>query len=88
MDEETKKTLDLCLKIVKRAQAMGIARGSQMTQMMDLDAANRQFKLRLEEFANADDFGFSHDFCQIQQYMNRETGMIEGVFVPRFAGTN
>ena len=48
MDEETKKTLDLCLKIVKRAQAMGIARGSQMTQMMDLDAANRQFKLRLE----------------------------------------
>ena len=49
---------------------------------MDLDAANRQFKLRLEEFANAD------DFCQIQQYMNRETGMIEGVFVPRFAGKN
>lgn len=38
MDEETKKTLDLCLKIVKRAKAMGIARGSQMTQMMDLDA--------------------------------------------------
>ena len=42
---------------------------------MDLDAANRQFKLRLEEFANADDFGFIHDFFQIQQYMNRETGM-------------
>ena len=49
MDEETKNSIDLCLKIVKRAQAMGIARGSQMTQMMDLDAANRQFKLRLEE---------------------------------------
>lgn len=41
MDAETKKTLDHCLKIVKRAQTMGITRGSQMTQMMDLDAANR-----------------------------------------------
>lgn len=88
MEATKKETMDAILLIVKRAQSMGIARGSQFTQVMDMEAADKQFNLRLDELAKADDFNFAHDFRQIQEHMNRETGRIEGFFVPRFASKN
>ena len=77
---------DLLDRITKRAQKMGIARGDKITQMMDIDHAADQFNMRLAEMAEADDFNFAHDFTGIQNTMNRETGKIEGLFVPRYAG--
>ena len=77
---------DLLHRITERAQALDIARGDTITQMMDMDHAADQFDMRLEEMAEADDFNFAHDFIGIQNTMNRETGKIEGLFVPRFAG--
>lgn len=77
---------DLLHKIAKRAQTMGIARGDNITQMMDIDHAADQFYMRLQEMAEADDFNFAHDFIGIQNTMNRETGKIEGFFIPRYAG--
>ena len=79
---------DLLHRITDRAQTMDIARGDTITQMMDMDHAADQFNMRLEEMAEADDFNFAHDFIGIQNTMNRETGKIEGLFVPRFAGHN
>ncbi len=35
----------------------------------------------------ADDMDFRHDFIGIQCNMNRETGRIENLFVPRFSST-
>ena len=77
---------DLLHRIVNRAQLLNIARGDTITQMMDIDHAADQFRMRLEEMADADNFNFAHDFIGIQNTMNRETGKIEGLFVPRFAG--
>ena len=81
-----KSYYNLLHRIADRAQALDIARGDTITQMMDIDHAADQFNMRLEEMAEADDFNFAHDFIGIQNTMNRETGMIEGLFVPRFAG--
>ncbi len=85
MEPKTKEKYDLYLAIVKRAQAMGIAQGEQLCQMMDVDAADTQHHLRLADWLAADDFNFAHDFCGIQNTMNRKTGKTEGFFLPRFA---
>ena len=85
MEPAIKEKYDLYLAIVKRAQAMGIAQGDQLCQMMDVEAADRQHHLRLEDWLNADSFNFAHDFTGIQNTMNRHTGVTEGFFLPRFA---
>ncbi len=77
---------DLIFQIVIRAQKMGIPIGDHVTQMMDIDHAHKQFALRLEDWLNANNFDFAHDFCGIQRHMNRTTGKVEGFFLPRFAG--
>lgn len=79
------KESDLIMCIVKRAQKMRIAIGDPLTQFLDIENAHKQFKLRLEEMTNGDDINFGHDFCGIQQHMNRRTGRIEDLFVPRYA---
>lgn len=78
--------IDKHFRIVKRAQSMGIAIGEQVTQLMDIEFADRYFNLRLDEFLNADDFNFAHDFIGIQRNINRVTKQFENCFVPRFAG--
>ncbi len=86
MAPEIKEMYEQYLAIVKRAQAMGIAQGDQLCQMMDVEAAHKQHNLRLEDWLHADDFNFAHDFCGIQNTMNRKTALTEGYFLPRFAG--
>ena len=53
--------------------------------MMDVDNAHKQFGMRLEDWLNADDFNFAHDFCGIQKHIDRKTGLVGGCFVPRFS---
>jgi len=83
---DTKETLDLKLKIITRAENMGIAANhSRATNVLDLDHACEQFTMRLADWLAADDFDFCHDWCGIQANMNRQTGRIENLFAPRFA---
>lgn len=86
MTPNIKEKYDLYLAIVKRAQEMEIAQGDHLTQMMDVEAADGQHHLRLEDWLAADNFNFAHDFTGIQNTMNRLTGETEGYFLPRFAG--
>lgn len=77
--------LELQTAILDRAKAMGITWGGRMTQAMDIMNADDQFDLDLEDWLNADDENFAHDFIGIQNHMNRETMRCENFFVPRFA---
>ena len=53
---------------------------------MDVSAThNNGCPLRLREFAFADDVNFGHDIFGIAAHLNRETGELEGCFLPRFA---
>jgi hypothetical protein len=54
--------------------------------IMDLECADNEFNLRLNDFLNADDFNFTHDIVGIQNNINRQIMKFENCFVPRFAG--
>lgn len=84
MREKTMKYVKIC----ERAEKMGIRQGDRMGAMMDIESADKKFNLRLDEWLNADDFNFAHDFCGIQSNIQRECFPATdfGLFVPRFAG--
>lgn len=56
--------------------------------LMDLISADKCFNMRLDDWLDADDFNFSHDFIGISNNINRnEYPSVDfGFFVPRFAG--
>ncbi len=74
------------VKIAERSEKLGIGIGDRTTRILDIEFTDKQFNLRLEEFLNADDENFCHDFVAIQRHMNRRLGVIADLFVPRFAG--
>lgn len=41
--------------------------------------------LKLRELIDAPDFDFIHDVFGIRQHLNRKTGQLENLFVPRFS---
>ena len=81
-------TKDERLKIVeiaKRAEEKGLLMFDRLSLIMDVETAHEQFKLKLDEFLEADDYNFSHDIIGIQQNINRKTKVIENCFLPRYA---
>ncbi len=58
----------------------------RITNLMDIESADEQFKLRLDEWIKADDLDFYHDFLGIIRESDRSTFPATfGLFVPRFA---
>lgn len=59
----------------------------RFSNMMDIESADKQFNLRLDDWLNADDENFFHDFFGIITESDRSTYPCTfGLFVPRFAG--
>lgn len=81
-----KEQMELAMEIVNRAEKLGLMQSDSLTAIIDLGKATEHFNLRLEDMLNADEFNFAHDFVQIQNDINRDTGKFSGRFVPRFAG--
>lgn len=73
-------------KVVNRARSMKLDRGPKSTQFIDVSLACYQFEIRIEDWIEAKDGDFAHDFLGIQEYMNRSTGVVGGDFLPKFAG--
>ena len=73
------------LKIVERAEKLGISQGSRLMGIMDIEFADKKFNLRLIDLLTTDDTNFSHDYIGIQSNINRSTKEF-GCFIPRFAG--
>lgn len=84
MKEKIMKYVEIC----ERAEKLGIRQGDRMGAMMDIESADKKFNLRLDEWLKADDFNFAHDFCGIQNNIQRESFPATdfGLFIPRFAG--
>lgn len=90
MDEkEREKKLEesrLIMKIVNRGwETMKKNYKAKIDMIMDIDAANKDCPLRLQELLDADDINFYHDIIGIGQHMNRQTRKLEDCFLPRFA---
>lgn len=77
-------------KIVDRAVRMKLAGPkhwySKLTARMDLTATHANgCKLDLDRLLNADDFNFIHDIAGIAKHIDRSTGRLDGIFLPRHA---
>lgn len=84
----TRKEFELISEIASRAQGAAHTQGvsyDRVTALMDISKAHDQYPLKLDELLAADNFNFTHDVFGIANNMNRETGVIENFFVPRFA---
>ncbi len=81
-----KEKVELTMKIVNRAETLGLMQTDKITALLDLEKATEHFNLRLADMLNADAFNFAHDFVQIQNDIDRATGKFSNRFVPRFAG--
>lgn len=74
-------------KIAERAEEMGIYNGERITLMMDIENADNQFNMRLEDWLEADNFNFAHDIVGIVNNIDRSKYPAEiNRFLPRFAG--
>lgn len=80
----TKNEHLLIAKIAKRAEAHGALLFDRLSLIMDIEAAHKQFNLRLDDLLAADDVNFLHDIVGIQRNINRETKVIENHFLPRY----
>ena len=75
-------------EIHKRAERVAGHRIDRMSLAMDMAAANGvngNMPLDVGRLLSSDDFNFAHDVFGIMRHMNRNTGELEGFFVPRFA---
>ena len=57
----------------------------KLDMMLDMEYANRDCPLKLQELLNADEFDFWHDIFGIYKNLNRQTKKLENCFVPRYA---
>lgn len=59
----------------------------RMSNMMDIESADKEFNMHLEDWLKADNENFFHDFFGIINNADRNTFPCTfGLFVPRFAG--
>lgn len=82
-----KEKMDVIIKIVERADEMGLLMFDRLSLLMDMEIAAEQFDLRLDELLLANPFDFSHDIVGIENNINRETKIVENIFLPRYAGS-
>lgn len=80
-----KEKYDLYLKICLRAEKLDIGLGDRLTKIMDIELADKHWELRLEDWLNADNLNFAHDFVGIQSHINRKTKTFASTWIPRFA---
>lgn len=87
---EERKRKSKYADVMVRATVMGLMKPDEdVDRMMDIESADKKFNMRLDEWLNADDFNFTHDFYGIVNNINREKGFPAtdfGFFVPRFSG--
>lgn len=75
---EERKRKSKYADVMVRATVMGLMKPDEdVDRMMDIESADKKFNMRLDEWLNADDFNFAHDFYGIVNNINREKGFPE-----------
>lgn len=81
--ERFMKHVEICERAEKTYPEL---KEQRFTYMMDIESADEEFNLRLDDWLEADDENFFHDFFGIITEANRETYPASfGLFVPRYA---
>ena len=81
-----KEEMNLIYKIVKRGYPlMSDCYRSMLDMIMDIEAANNDIPLKLNDLLMADNLNFNHDIIGICNNINRQTKKLDNYFVPRYA---
>lgn len=83
-NKEELRKFNLYVKICERAEQLGITDTSRFTAMMDIELADKHWGLRLEDWLNADNLNFAHDFVGIQSHIDRIKKQFANTWMPRF----
>lgn len=90
MKKLSKSEIELCDKIVTRAQKFGLYENNRIAAFLDIQNAAEHFNMRLEDWLNAEDFDFVHDVVGIYKSINRTAYPVDfsndPLFLPRFVG--
>jgi len=78
----TREEYELMAKIASRAEGYGLDRTQTL---MDLTVANNDTPLDLNRLLAFPSSDFIHDVVGIRNHLNRETGVLEDLFLPRCA---
>ena len=84
----TKEDYKLIHKAAARRCRMAIELGVQddiTAASMDIQIVHHNNPLRLQELLDAPDHEFSHDVFGIRKFINRDSGALGGLFVPRYS---
>ena len=82
----SKKNYELAHKIAIRAKEKNPENEDVMSTEMDIVATHiGGCPLNMEKLLGFDDFNFFHDIFGIRKCLDRETGKLEGYFLPRCA---
>jgi len=80
------KKVNLIMDIVDRGwEEMKSNYRDKLEMMLDIETADRDCPLKLQELLDADDFNFYHDILGIRRNLNRKTKQLENCFLPRYA---
>ena len=69
---KTKEKYMQYVKVAERAEKLGYE-GERVSLLMDIESADNHFKMRLEDWLEADDFNFMHDVYGIVGSIDRTT---------------
>ena len=90
MKKLSREEINLCDKIVARAQSLGLYENNRVTAFLDVQNAAKHFNMRLEDWLNAENLDFIHDIVGIYKAINRVVHPVDfsndPLFLPRFAG--
>jgi hypothetical protein len=88
--EITKEDFDLAVDVAQRVlREFTNYPDDQRTLIMDLNACHSNgCPLDFAGLAKANMLDLSHDIYGIRQHINRDTGKLEGCFMPRYALAN
>ena len=85
---KNREEMDLISAICDRAATIEpYFKADKMSLFMDIDFTNQLHPLDLQRWLDADDGNFMHDLCGIHRHFDRETKMLTGCFMPRFASS-
>lgn len=73
----------LIAKIAARAMSVPGVR-SKIEIYMDLTVTHWFSRLRLDDLLHADEANFRHDISGITRHIDRDTGKLRGLFLPRY----
>jgi len=83
---ETVEDTQLIHEIAKRA--IGLFNHSSITLLdfsMDITACHNSCPLRLKELLESNNHDFLHDISGIHNNINRDTGKLDNMFIPRYS---